>query len=244
VRASQQLMFPDPQPLVERLGRDFFRALPSCPGVYLMRDGADVVLYVGKAKNLRKRLTSYRVANPDRMPRRHLRMLRAVRRIEFEKCPDETSALVRESELLRLLKPKFNRAGVWPGTPRYLVWSWTDKRLELAVTETPETGWLTRGPYGSGAVFLRVALARMIWFAVNPQAGFSGIPAGWKHGRFKGRTVIDCGSFTQTVAAHLENLFFNQAEAFCGWVRTQVGANQYAFEKAAAEADLEYIARV
>src|SRR4051812_31913232 len=114
VRASQQLMFPDPQPLVERLGREFFRAIPECSGVYLMRDEADVVLYVGKAKNLRKRLTSYRVANPDRMPRRHLQMLRAVRRIEFEKCPDENSALARESELLRLLKPKFNRAGIWP----------------------------------------------------------------------------------------------------------------------------------
>src|SRR6266478_4546805 len=159
MRAAQQLMFPDPQPLVERLGREFFQTIPSCPGVYLMRDGADVVLYVGKAKNLRKRLTSYRVANPDRMPRRHLRMLRAVRRIEFEKCSDEISALARESELLRLLKPKFNRAGVWPGTPRYLVWSWAADRLEFAVTEMPETGWSALGPYGSGAVFLRVALA-------------------------------------------------------------------------------------
>jgi len=78
MRASQQLMFPDPQPLVERLGRDFFRTIPSGPGVYLMRDAADVVLYVGKAKDLRKRLTSYRVANPDRMPRRHLRRSRLI----------------------------------------------------------------------------------------------------------------------------------------------------------------------
>jgi len=209
-----------------------------------MRDAADVVLYVGKAKDLRKRLTSYRVANPDRMPRRHLRMLRAARRIEFEKCPDETSALVRESELLRLLKPRFNRAGVWPGTPRYLVWSWAAERLELAVTAAPESGWSALGPYGAGAVFLRVVLARTIWFALHPEAGFSGIPAGWNHGRFKGRTVIDCGSLTQTVATHLENLFCDQAEAFCGWVRAQVGSNQHAFEKAAAEADLEYIARV
>ena len=178
------------------------------------------------------------------MPRRHLKMLRAVRRIEFEKCPDEISALARESELLRLLKPKFNRAGVWPATPRYLVWCWADGRLELAVTETPETGWSALGPYGSGAVFLRVALARLIWCAVHPEAGFSGIPAGWKHGRFKGRTIIDCGSLRHTVTAHLENLFCGQAEAFCGWVRTQVAANQHPFEKAAAEADLEYITSV
>src|SRR5271166_2887513 len=111
---SQILLFPDPRLLVERLGRDFFRQAPERPGVYLMRDARDVVLYVGKAKNLRRRLGSYRVANPDRMPRRHLRLLRAVERIELQECVDESAALARESELLRELKPKFNRAGTWP----------------------------------------------------------------------------------------------------------------------------------
>src|ERR1041385_3990947 len=111
----QMLMFPDPRPLVERFGPEFFRQLPEGPGVYLMRDARDVVLYVGKAKNLRQRLNAYRVANPDRMPRRHLRLLRAVVRIELQKYPDEASALARESELLLALKPRFNRAGTWRG---------------------------------------------------------------------------------------------------------------------------------
>ena len=97
----QMLLFPDPRPLVERLGAEFFRQAPECPGVYLMRDAKDEVLYVGKAKNLRKRLASYRVANPDRKPRRHLRLLRAVARVELQECPDESAALTRESELLR-----------------------------------------------------------------------------------------------------------------------------------------------
>jgi len=52
------LLFPDPRPLVERLGQDFFRHLTECPGVYLMRDAQDSILYVGKAKNLKKRLNS------------------------------------------------------------------------------------------------------------------------------------------------------------------------------------------
>src|ERR1700683_3223656 len=91
---AQSLLFPDPRPLVERLGRDFFRQLPERPGVYLMRDAADALLYVGKAKNLRQRLGHYRVANPDRMPRRHLRMLRAVERIEIQECDNESSALL------------------------------------------------------------------------------------------------------------------------------------------------------
>src|SRR5204863_1452558 len=101
------------RPLVERLGREFFRRLPEGPGIYLMRDANDVVLYIGKAKNLRNRLASYRVANPDRMPRRHLRLLRVVARIELQECADESSALARESELLRRIQPRFNRAGTW-----------------------------------------------------------------------------------------------------------------------------------
>src|SRR5436190_20572199 len=103
-----------------------FRQLPETPGVYLMHGSADLVLYVGKAKSLRHRLSSYRVANPDRMRRRQLRLLQQVVRIELEECSDEAAALVREAELLRTLKPKFNRAGVWVGPPRFLIWRTAD----------------------------------------------------------------------------------------------------------------------
>ena len=100
---SQLLLFPDPRPLVERLGPDFFKQAPEAPGVYLMRAMDERVLYVGKAKNLRKRLCNYRVANPDRLRKRHLRLLRAVARIELELCRDEQAALAREAELLLAL---------------------------------------------------------------------------------------------------------------------------------------------
>ena len=166
--ASQTLLFPDPRPLVERLGQDFFRQLTDRPGVYLMQDDAGLVLYVGKAKNLRHRLGSYRVANPDRMGRRHLRLLRQVVRIELQECADEMAALAKEAELLRALKPKFNRAGVWPATPLFLVWRRFGRTLELAISKSPAIDWQVFGPFGSGAVFLRAALARLVWYALNP----------------------------------------------------------------------------
>src|SRR5258706_1199300 len=100
----QLLLLPDPRPLVERLGQQFFRQAPESPGVYLMRDAADAVVYVGKAKNLRKRLGSYRVANPERLKRRQLRLLHSVASIELQECADEPSALARESELLLSLR--------------------------------------------------------------------------------------------------------------------------------------------
>jgi predicted GIY-YIG superfamily endonuclease len=238
---TQSLLFPDPRPLVERLGRDFFRQLPERPGVYLMRDGRDTVLYVGKAKNLRKRLCSYRVANPDRMPRRHLRMLRAVERIELQECADESAALTRESELLRALRPKFNRAGTWPSKPRFLVWRCDETRFELAVTETPGSDGRQLGPMGSGAVFARVVLARLLWFAIHPEMGVAGMPAGWARGRLENPTIIRRGTDDGEVSFFVEGLFGGHAEAFCQWVRVKMKDGLHPFEKAAVEADLESI---
>src|SRR5580692_2583248 len=112
--SGQLWLFPPPKPLVERLGEEFFRALPSGPGVYYMCGEGEGVLYVGKARNLRKRLSSYRVANPERFPRRTIRLLHEVRRIELIVCASEVSARFREEELIGSLLPKFNRAGkVW-----------------------------------------------------------------------------------------------------------------------------------
>jgi predicted GIY-YIG superfamily endonuclease len=243
--ATQTLLFPDPQPLVERLGREFFRTLPEKAGVYLMRGADETVLYVGKAKNLRKRLGSYRVANPERMPRRHLRMLRAVVRIELEECADEVSALAREAELLRLLKPRFNRAGTWRPPPRFLVWRVESDRLELAVTEMPEAGWRTHGPLGSGAVVLQAVLARLLWAAAHPGRGIAGLPVGWAHGQFEGNIEICRGPGTEEVMIALDGLFAGRVEglnAFGDWVRSKQLAGASAFEQTAVVADLEWLA--
>jgi len=134
------------------LGQEFFRQVPERPGVYLMHDAADTVVYVGKAKNLRKRLGSYRVANPERLKRRQLRLLQAVARVELQECADETSALARESELLLSLRPRFNRAGTWPQTPRFLTWRVTVAGFEIAVVAMSEVEGVVRTPIGSRAL--------------------------------------------------------------------------------------------
>jgi excinuclease UvrABC nuclease subunit len=117
--AGQLWLFDPPKPLVERLGNEFFRALPERPGVYLMCGESEGVLYVGKARNLRKRLAAYRVANPERMSRRTIRLLHQTRRIEWDECNSEEAARNREELLICVLAPKFNSAGkVWPAKGR------------------------------------------------------------------------------------------------------------------------------
>ncbi len=113
--AGQLWLLPPPRPLVDRFGADFFRRVPDRPGVYLFCGEREGVLYVGKAKSLRRRLGSYRVANPERLSRRIIRLLYQVTRIEWDECPSEAAACHREELLIVTLQPKYNAAGkVWP----------------------------------------------------------------------------------------------------------------------------------
>jgi excinuclease UvrABC nuclease subunit len=238
---GQLLLISDPKPLVERLGRKFFRDAPRRPGVYLMRDAADKIIYVGKAKNLRQRLGSYRTANPDKMPRRHLKMLRQVARIEFRFAHNETSALKDESKLIRSLKPKFNRAGVWPGKTRFIVWRIVQDHLELAVVDVPEPGWQRFGLSGAGSRYLHRTLSRMLWLALNPSRTYAELPTGWAQGLVAPRVTISCHQSSVDISARLDAFFWQSSNEFILWFRTQLSKRTNSFERAAIESDLEIL---
>jgi excinuclease ABC subunit C len=83
------------------------RLAPTSPGVYRMLNAANDVLYVGKAKNVRKRLASYaRVSAPQ--PARILRMIAATAAVEIISTATETEALLLEANLIKQLRPRFN----------------------------------------------------------------------------------------------------------------------------------------
>ncbi|MBV9532944.1 MAG: excinuclease ABC subunit UvrC [Bradyrhizobium sp.] len=83
------------------------RLAPSSPGVYRMLNAANDVLYVGKAKNVRKRLTSYARANAPQ-PARIVRMIAATTSVEIVSTGTETEALLLEANLIKQLRPRFN----------------------------------------------------------------------------------------------------------------------------------------
>ncbi|MGH7117665.1 MAG: excinuclease ABC subunit UvrC [Acetobacteraceae bacterium] len=80
--------------------------MPSAPGVYRMLDRRGQVLYVGKARDLRKRLAAY--AQPDRLPARLRRMVTATAAVEIVTTETEAEALLLEANLIKRLKPWFN----------------------------------------------------------------------------------------------------------------------------------------
>ena len=84
----------------------YVKTLDSSPGVYRMLDKDDQVLYVGKAKHLRNRVSSY--SRPSGHSDRILRMISQTRSMLFLTTETEIEALLLEQSLIKNLKPKYN----------------------------------------------------------------------------------------------------------------------------------------
>jgi excinuclease ABC subunit C len=84
----------------------FVKTLPGLPGIYRMLNAAGDVLYVGKAKNLKKRVHSYTL--PQKQPLRIQRMIAQTVHMEFATTHTETEALLLEANLIKKLKPRYN----------------------------------------------------------------------------------------------------------------------------------------
>jgi excinuclease ABC subunit C len=114
---DQGLPLPDPDPAAETpaqpplaAGRaviaGYLKHAPATPGVYRMLDQAGEVLYVGKAKSIKKRVASY--VRPTGYDSRIARMIAATASLEFVTTRTETEALLLEANLIKRLRPRFN----------------------------------------------------------------------------------------------------------------------------------------
>lgn len=88
------------------ISREYLRTLPEQPGVYKYRNEEGEIIYIGKAKNLKKRVSSYFQKHHDRTKTKIL--VRNIRHIEYTIVDTEVDALLLESNLIRKHQPRYN----------------------------------------------------------------------------------------------------------------------------------------
>lgn len=132
-RPRQLRLFQVANPILGRVGHEVFTSLPSCPGVYFFYDASGKLLYIGQSLNLRARVTSYRHVSPERHPRRILRLVHRIARIEWQICDTPEAAIELERVLLLQHRPPFNRAGTWQAPPWYLHIAASHDELQLTL---------------------------------------------------------------------------------------------------------------
>ncbi|MEM9586108.1 MAG: excinuclease ABC subunit UvrC [Planctomycetota bacterium] len=144
---------PTPEPTSSELGFEHaatkVKSFPQSPGVYLMKDAAGVVIYVGKAKNLRSRASSYflKAAGEDQ---RTADWVTDIADIDYVECESEVDALLMESRLIKDIQPRNNKELKDDKTFPYLMITTREEFPRVEVTREPkQTGVKLYGPFAS-----------------------------------------------------------------------------------------------
>jgi len=139
---------PDESPASFARAAEKVREFPQQPGVYLMKDAAGRVIYVGKAKNLRSRASSYFHGNAEHEFR--TQWVVEIRDIDFIACESEVDALLMESRLIKDVQPKYNKELKDDKTFPYLMITTHEDYPRIEVTRQPrERGVKLYGPFAN-----------------------------------------------------------------------------------------------
>lgn len=132
------------------LVRDKVKEFPTQSGVYLMKNLADKIIYIGKAKNLRSRVRSYFTDSKDHSPKTRL-LVQNIDEVEYILTKTEVEAFLLEASLIKKHRPKYNIRLRDDKAYPYIRLSWADDypRLYLA-RKVKKDGSLYFGPYTSG----------------------------------------------------------------------------------------------
>lgn len=134
--------------------KDKIKEFPTQSGVYLMKNSADKIIYVGKAKNIRSRVRSYFLDSKDHSAKTKALVLN-INEIEYLLTKTEVEAFLLEASLIKKHRPKYNIRLKDDKTYPYIQLSWHDDFPRLYLSrKVKRDGSLYFGPYTSGgAVF-------------------------------------------------------------------------------------------
>jgi excinuclease ABC subunit C len=155
-----------------KFGADFLAGVPREPGIYRIYDAAGRLLYVGKARNLRRRLAQYRTARRTKKDRKRRALVRSADRIEWLTCASELDAALTEIRLIQSLRPRKNVAGAFPFLYPFIGMHVDGADTRFCLTTSPEAfaAFELHGAFRSrevtGEAFF--ALMRLLRFVGHP----------------------------------------------------------------------------
>jgi len=97
----------------KKFGKDFLKTLPTNPGVYKIYDKNTRLIYIGKAKNLRRRLGQYKNAKRIKKHQKMKTIIADAAQIQIEVCPSGLEAEILETRLIQANRPRWNVAGAF-----------------------------------------------------------------------------------------------------------------------------------
>jgi excinuclease ABC subunit C len=125
------------------------KSFPQMPGVYLMKNASGVVIYVGKAKNLRSRAGSY-FLKAAQLEERTAPWIHEICDIDYMECDSEVDALLAESRLIKDIQPRYNKELKDDKSFPYLMITTREDFPRVEVTRQPKTtGVKLYGPFAS-----------------------------------------------------------------------------------------------
>src|SRR5205809_1442452 len=121
-----------------KFGPEFLESLPGSPGVYLFYNRQDELIYVGKAKDLKRRLSQYRNA-PQRKTHRRMRgIVKEAARVEIQCAETHLDACLTEAILIQKCRPRWNIVGAYSFLYPLIGIRSANGNLEFCMTTTPE----------------------------------------------------------------------------------------------------------
>ncbi len=219
------------------------KEIPAVPGVYLMRDESDRILYIGKSKKLRNRVRSYFRESQNLSPRIAM-MVQQVREIEFIATDTEAEALALEANLVKQHQPHFNVLLKDDKKYPYLCITWSEKYPRIFITRKRRAGSAKDRYYGpyvdTGALRSTLHLIKRIFpLRQRPQPLFKDRPC---LNYDIGRCVGVCQGLTSP--EEYEKIIQKVAMIFQGRTQELLDILEPQMEQAAEDLNFETAARI
>lgn len=139
--------------------KEKIKNLPSCSGVYLMKDSLDTIIYVGKSKNLKNRVSSYFTNSKSHSPK-VVKLVKNLKDFDYITTDTEFEAFMLECKLIKEIKPIYNKLMKSPTSYSYIKIALNSEypEIDLSDTYSIDDGNIYFGPYTSSNKIERALL--------------------------------------------------------------------------------------